>query len=134
MKRLANLKFMVMAMFVAMMSMSLTACSDDDDDDIPEVANFYIECKVSGGGFSSQELTQLESGLNSELSEITMKGVTRAQAVYTFDELISELKSDVFADGMSNVKGTLNIAFYLKTTDGAVAKTAVIKVTKDGCN
>lgn len=33
MKRLANLKFMVMAMFVAMLSMSLTACSDDDDDD-----------------------------------------------------------------------------------------------------
>lgn len=33
MKKLANLKFMVMAMFVAMLSMSLTACSDDDDDD-----------------------------------------------------------------------------------------------------
>lgn len=32
MKRLVNLKFMVMAMFVAMLSMSLTACSDDDDD------------------------------------------------------------------------------------------------------
>lgn len=33
MKTLSNLKFMAMALFVAMLSMSLTACGDDDDDD-----------------------------------------------------------------------------------------------------
>ncbi len=32
MKNLSNLKFVVMAMFVALLSLSLTACSDDDDD------------------------------------------------------------------------------------------------------
>lgn len=133
MKRLANLKFMVMAMFVAMLSMSLTACSDDDDDDVPEIANYYIECKMSGGGFTSQELTQLESNLNSSLSEITMKGATKAEAVYTFDEIVLRLKREVFSAGMSGVSGTLNIVFYLKTTGGTVAKTATIKVTKNGC-
>lgn len=34
MKQLTNLKFMAMALFVAMLSMSFTACSDDDDDDV----------------------------------------------------------------------------------------------------
>lgn len=33
MKTLSNLKFMAMALFVAMLSMSLTACGDDDDND-----------------------------------------------------------------------------------------------------
>lgn len=32
MEKLKNFKFIVMAMFVALLSMSLTACSDDDDD------------------------------------------------------------------------------------------------------
>lgn len=32
MKTLNNLKFMAMALFVAMLGLSLTACSDDDDD------------------------------------------------------------------------------------------------------
>lgn len=33
MKHLSNLKFMAMALFVAMLSLSFTACSDDDDDE-----------------------------------------------------------------------------------------------------
>ena len=32
MKHLSNFKFMAMALFVAMLSLSFTACSDDDDD------------------------------------------------------------------------------------------------------
>lgn len=32
MRLFTNLKFMAMALFVAMLSMSFTACSDDDDD------------------------------------------------------------------------------------------------------
>ncbi|WP_288317885.1 hypothetical protein [Xylanibacter caecicola] len=133
MKKLANLKFMVMAMFVAMLSMSLTACSDDDDDDVPGVANYFIECKMNGGGLTNQELMQLESGLNSELSQITIKGATKSEAIYTFDEVILNLKRKVFVDGLPGISGTLNIAFSLKTTDGIVAKSAIIKVTKNGC-
>lgn len=48
MKRLANLKFMVMAMFVAMLSMSLTACSDDDDDNGGNVSNITGVWVASG--------------------------------------------------------------------------------------
>ncbi len=33
MRHLNNLKYMAMALFVAMLSLSFTACSDDDDDD-----------------------------------------------------------------------------------------------------
>ena len=36
MRQLNNLKFMAMAMLVALMSMSFTACSDDDDDKGPD--------------------------------------------------------------------------------------------------
>lgn len=40
MRHLNNLKYMAMALFVAMLSLSFTACSDDDDD--PKVGNSNI--------------------------------------------------------------------------------------------
>lgn len=40
MKHLSNLKFMAMALFVAMLSLSFTACSSDDDD--PKEGNSSI--------------------------------------------------------------------------------------------
>lgn len=124
---------MAMALFVAMLSMSFTACSDDDDDDIPGIADYYIECKMSGGGYTSQEITSFESTLNSILSETTMKGYKKDEAIYVFDDVVRRLKKDVFVNGISDVTGTLQIVFYLKTTSGIVAKTATIKVTKNGC-
>jgi len=133
MKQLANLKFMAMALFVAMLSMSFTACSDDDDDDVPEIADYYIECKMSGGGFTNQELTQLEATLNGELSTTTMKGMKMSEAVYVFDNVIREMKRGVFVNGLPGITGTLNVTFYLKTTKGTVARTTTIKVTKNGC-
>ena len=52
MRQLNNLKFMAMAMFVALMSLSFTACSDDDEDNGPDTnsivgvwenGDYYIE-------------------------------------------------------------------------------------------
>lgn len=132
MRKLVNFKYLVMAMFVALLSMSFTSCSDDDDDDVPTIADYYIECKMSGGGFSNQELTQMESYLNSQLTGTTFDGLERDEAIYIFDKIIKDLKVQ-FSDGLEGVVGTLNMILYLKTTDGVIVKTATIAVTKDGC-
>lgn len=52
MKKLKDFKFIVMAMFVAMLSMSLMACSDDDDD---SVAANYAESIVGTWQYGSVE-------------------------------------------------------------------------------
>ncbi|MGN1376293.1 MAG: hypothetical protein ACI4V5_07040 [Prevotella sp.] len=132
MRKLVNFKYLVMAMFVAMLSMSFTSCSDDDDDDVPTIADYYIECKMSGGGLSNQELTQMEAYLNSQLAGTTFDGLKRDEAIYIFDKIIKDLK-DKFSEGMDGIVGTLNMVLYLKTTDGVIVKTATIAVTKDGC-
>ncbi len=56
MKRLANLKFMVMAMFVAMLSMSLTACSDDDDDN--NGSSSLVGTWVMNGGYINNKAVE----------------------------------------------------------------------------
>lgn len=132
MKQLSNLKFMAMAFFVALLGMSLTACSDDDDDSSSSISDYYITCSVSGGGLSSQQKENMESSLNSELTNITMKGVERDRAIYSFDSLMDELE-DEYSEGMSGISGTLTLTFYLKDKDGKTVKTTSLKITKDGC-
>lgn len=54
MKQLAKLKFMAMALFVAMLSMSMTACSDDDDDDNNDDTVVVDENDVVGTTWSDE--------------------------------------------------------------------------------
>lgn len=122
-----------MALFVAMLSMSLTACGDDDDDDEGNaLSDYYITCSVSGGGLSSQQTETLEANLNSSLADITMKGYERNKAIYLFEELVDDLE-DEFSAGMSGITGTLTMTFYLKNKDGNIVKSSSLKITKDGC-
>lgn len=134
MRHLNNLKYMAMALFVAMLSLSFTACSDDDDDEISGLNNYYISCtNASGGGLSAQEIDVFISNMNSSLSSMEMTGVEYAEAVYVFSELMKTLEES-FSDGMSGINGTLTVTFALKTEDGKTAKTATLAITKDGSN
>lgn len=72
MKRLANLKFMVMAMFVAMLSMSLTACSDDDDD--------------TGGNGNNSVVGTWYATQTGERWEFSFNPNGRGTAVVTYDQ------------------------------------------------
>lgn len=51
MKQLTNLKFMAIALFIALFSMSFAACSDDDDDDYGNelVGTWYSDNHYYGG-------------------------------------------------------------------------------------
>ena len=63
MRQLNNLKFMAMAMLVALMSMSFTACSDDDDDKGPDTNSIVgvWERNMNLEGFSGTARIQFNS-------------------------------------------------------------------------
>lgn len=130
MKHLSNLKFMAMALFVAMLSLSFTACSSDDDDEISGITDYYFTCTVKGGGLSSQELNTLQSEINAELSSYYIEAAEYAEAIYLFDSIVEGVQ-ETFQDGIPGINGTLTITLQLKTKDGRTAKSSSVKVTND---
>lgn len=62
MRHLNNLKYMAMALFVAMLSLSFTACSDDDDDSETSVTGTSITGTWVDGTPEDGEVTTLVFG------------------------------------------------------------------------
>ena len=122
-------------MMIAMLavSVSFSSCgSDDDDEPTSEYNDYYIKCEVTGGGFDAAQLNYLESLMNASLAETEWEMLKKDEAIYYFDTVMKELKSE-YAGGMSGVTGTLYLKFILKTTEGATVKTTTLNITKDGC-
>lgn len=122
-------KFFSMLLCIITLS-GLVGC--DKDADIDDALNdYYISVEVSGGGLNDAELKEFESNLNSEIP--ILNGYEKKEAIYVFDRFMEEWE-DEFYDGLSGVKGTLKLTFYLKTIDGKTVKKSTLNVTKDGCS
>lgn len=128
---MGKIKFLAMMIAMLAMSVSFSSCGDDNQPET-DYYDYYIQCKVSGGGLDSSELNYLESQLNAELSDVEWEMMKKEDAIYYFDREMKEVRS-VFAEGMSGITGTLYIKFILKTTEGDTIKTTTLNVTKDGC-
>jgi len=127
-----KIKFLTMMIAMLAMSISFSSCGDEKEPGT-DYYDYYIQCKVSGGGLDSSELNYLESQLNAELSDVEWEMLKKDDAIYYFDKKMKELRS-AFAGGMSGITGTLYIKFILKTTEGDIIKTTTLNVTKDGCS
>ncbi len=122
---------MLMAILTTMSLFVVSCGASDDDDPAPAYGDFYIEFSCSGGGFTQQELTQMNATLNSEFSSQTMEGISKDQAIYVFDSVVKNLKQ-TFKYSSDDIVGTLNMTLFLKTTEGKVVKQTVIYVTSVG--
>lgn len=131
MRHFNNLKFMAITLLVAMLSLSFTACSDDDDVNASEITDYYMTCKVSGGGFSPNELESLEAAINAELTTYCYwEELDLNRALYYFNDEIEDWQEQ-YEYGAYDVRGTLTITFYLKNDDGKIVKTTNLYITKD---
>ncbi|MBS5528230.1 MAG: hypothetical protein KHX42_08770 [Prevotella sp.] len=130
MKRLANLKFMVMAMFVAMLSMSLTACSDDDDDNFSAIDDYYFEVEVyDKGSLSSENAAAIARNMTSTLSVLSQDGLKIDEAEYYFNRAVEMIVRNY------DVEQTFTATFKInmKNSKGQIFKSKLLKLTKDGC-
>lgn len=131
MKKLFNYFLMLTIALVGVVSLS--SCGSDSEDE-PEILydDYYLSIKASGGGFNAQELAYLENSLNSDLSNTSMKGLTRDDAIASFDAHVYALKS-AFANGMEGLKENLILTLYLKTTSGKDIKSMRITISDKNC-
>lgn len=100
MRQIDNLKFMAMALLVALFSLSFTACSDDDEEVTSSITDYYMSCEVSGGNLSSSERTQMEAYWNSIFIEVSKE----AWAAYTLDEAVYAFDTTVKIIGICGVQ------------------------------
>lgn len=124
-----QIKFLA-TLFAFVLSVGFTSCDGggDPEPSLPGYQDFYMQVSVSGGGLPAHMLTALESELNAQLLEYTLEGWTEADAIEFFDEYM-EVMAYEFYYGMSDVKGTLKMVFFLKTTKGEVVKKITLNVT-----
>lgn len=140
MKHLRNFKFMALAMFVAMLSLSFTACSDDDDDESADpLGDYYVEVAVHDNGkMPPAEAASFARMLNTWFEEKMETeyfiGARESEAKYAFNKLLNAFlkifNDDEFGDFMAD-----NIAFKasLKAENGGTVASKIIKFSKEGC-
>lgn len=127
----------IFSLLLVCLSMSLVSCSDDKDEPKNEIDDWYSECtSVSGGGFSSQECSQLQNLINTDEDlemgpQYVWRNIDRSQAIYYFDKQTKNF-CDAFRTGMSGVSGTLTITFALKNSKGSTIKTSRVRITSSG--
>lgn len=130
-----KLRYMMLTVVVALMSMvTFSSCGGDDDDEpLPAINDYYVQFNFTGGGLSEQELSQITANFNANLqSEFSWKNISSDQAIYNFNKVVDAVKK-TFADGYSGViSGTMDVAVILKTKDGKTVKTEIVHVTRTG--
>lgn len=130
MKKLADFKFMAMALLVAMFSMSFTACSSDDDDDTAAIDDYYFEVTVQDRGtLTAENAASIARDMTSTLSVLSVEGVEKDKAEYYFNKAI-EVIVEVY-DVKQNFTATFKI--NMKNSKGNVFKSKLIKMSKNGC-
>ena len=122
---------MAMALFVAMLSLSFTACSDDENDELHELTDYYVTCTVSGGGLSPQDLDNRETEYNAYFADEYIEGVDYAHAIYWFNDVVEDFQ-ERWEHGDSDVSGTLRVTLQLKNKSGEVIRTATVNITNEG--
>lgn len=131
MKKLINYFLMLTIALVGVVSLS--SCGGDDGDE-PEILydDYYLSVKVSGGGLNAQDLAYFENSLNTEISNTSLYGLTREEAIACFDAEVYSLKS-AFANGIDGLTENLVITLYLKTTSGKEIKKMKITISDKDC-
>ena len=124
-------KYLMMMIAMVAMCVNFSSCKDDDEP-TSEYHDYYIQCKVSGGGLDAAELNYMESQLNAKLADVEWEMLKKDEAIYYFDTAMKELRAS-FSEGISGITGTLYMQFMLKTTEGNTVKTTTLNVTKNGC-
>lgn len=129
----SKFRYMMLTVLLALMSMVTISCSSDDDEPIPTINDYYVEFKFSGGGLSEQQLSKITNSFNNSLQDnFSWTNVSSAQAEYYFGKVVDAVR-ETFADGYSDIiSGTMNVTVILKTKDGRIVKTEVVRVTRTG--
>ena len=109
-------KYLMMMIAMVAMCVNFSSCKDDDDEPTSEYHDYYIQCKVSGGGLDAAELNYMESQLNAKLADVEWEMLKKDEAIYYFDTAMKELRAS-FSEGIS----------------GITVKTTTLNVTKNGC-
>lgn len=131
MKHLRNFKFMALAMFVAMLSLSFTSCSDDDDDKADLLNDYYIEVTVHDKGtMTSAEAASFARTLSDAFEEASFEGVKESTAKYHFNKLLSALVDNLNEYGY---KFSATFKASLKIENGGTVESKIIKFSKEGC-
>lgn len=128
MKQLRKLSFLMMAMFVAVVSLSFTSCSDDDD----TVSDYSITCTAACDGYTAEQLEALQQQLNEAASQVALSNLTESQAILVFDNFISRYRQ-VLANGDSSLGSNTLVLTYRLVNNGSVVKSTVVTVTSTGC-
>lgn len=119
--------------FVLSMTMVAGIVSCNKEEPVEgNITDYYIECSVKGGGLNSQELYEIQTDLNYIIQDVVLEGYNRDEAIYIFDGLVTELKSE-FSYGMDGITEPLKITLTLKTINGKKIKASTLTVTKDSC-
>ena len=114
-----TIKYLAMLMVMLSFGLTSTSCSDDDDEGNGlSVDDYFMECvSATGGGWTSQELTNFQSNLNKTFSSssYTWNGYTKEDAIEEFDYVMNSLYNQYYKSGLSDVReGSLNLTFALK--------------------
>lgn len=123
-------------MLMVMLSFGLTSTSCGDDDDEGNglsVDDYFMECvSATGGGLTSQDLTNLQNKFNNSLSKETWNGYTKEEAIEEFDYIMNSLYNQYYKSGLSDVKeGSLNLTFALKLSkSGKVVRQKTLSITE----
>ena len=128
-----KLKYFSYVLLLMALCLPMVSCSDDDEDEELGIQDYFVELDLSGGGFTAQQLVELESEMNSELASESWNALTKDEALYLFNMIVDEFKSE-FSGGVSGLKGTLKMTLYLKTTKGKTVKKATLNITEKGCS
>lgn len=131
MKKLINYFLMLTIALVGVVSLS--SCGGDDEKE-PEILydDYYLSVKVSGGGLNAQDLAYFENSLNTEISNTSLYGLTREEAIACFDAEVYSFKS-AFTNGIDGLTENLVITLYLKTTSGKEIKKMKITISDKDC-
>lgn len=113
------------------MAVGLVSCNKEEPV-VGNITDYYIECSVTGGGFNSQELYEIQSDINYSISDVVIEGCNRDEAIYVFDGVVTDLKGD-FSFGLEGIAEPLKITLTLRTINGKKIKSSTLTVTRDSC-
>lgn len=126
MKQLTNLKFMAMALFVAMLSMSLTACSDDDDNNDNDKGGSTTSAIVGSWRSNNSEgyeiMTFKKDGTGTEeWSEKGEKSVEKFRYVFSESNMMLKVTKEDGEMEIYTVKNLTSTSMVLD--DGDISET-----------
>lgn len=131
----SKFRYMMLTVLLALMSMVTISCSSDDEEPLPDFGDFYIEFDLSGGGLNEQQLLQKRTDINRNYEKINDKyfvNIDLSIAKSNFKKVVENIKVE-YRDGCKwAISGTLSIIVMLKTKEGRIVQTEVIRVTRSG--